>query len=88
MMNCSGYYHPEAVKERIAHTQKRLAELETLLRDVTTQRTRADCARVREQRQRYEEVARLKGQGLNWAQIGRKLGITRQGAKWIYDNHG
>lgn len=88
MISTTGYYAPEAVTDRLRRVRTRAKKLEDLTSSIATHKKEKAASLARKRRQRYQEVAQLFEQGLNWRQIGEKLGVTRQGAHHIYKTGG
>lgn len=85
MISTSGYYAPEAVAARLQRAKARAKKLEALASSIATQKNEKARAVAKRRCNRYADVVRWRARGLDWTQVGKKLGITRQGARFIYD---
>lgn len=86
MISTTGYYSPDAVAARLERAKARTEKLKALASSIATQKAEAARAVIRRRRKRFEVVEQLRKRGLNWTEIGKKLGVTRQGARYIHDS--
>lgn len=80
----TGYHAPARIAARRDQLKAKLEQMDALYLEATEQRELLEKAHVRARTNRYLLVKRLHDRGLGWAEIGRKLGITRAGAQWIF----
>lgn len=85
MISTSGYYSPEAVRARLEKARARAKQLEALSCSVATQKDKRAREAAQRRALRIRQVLTLRTKGWDWTAIGKKLGITRQGARYIYD---
>lgn len=80
----SWYYAPEQIDRRRKELRRKLEQLDAQYLEEMEKRQVLARARLRARDNRYGRVARLVEHGVTFAEIGRKLGITRAGARCIF----
>lgn len=76
-----GYYSPDQLRVRLDRLKLRATQLAEQLQEAEGKRGELKHLR----RQRYREVRRMVKEKVPWTEIGKKLGVTPQGARYIYE---